>query len=315
MNIIFFGSTDDSVTVLSTLTASHPVAAVVTQQAKPVGRKKTITPTPVEIWAKKNKIPVLTFPQDTSKPWRFASDDDVTNALSSFHPDLIITACFGERIPKAIIEKAVHGGINVHPSLLPRWRGAYPVPWTIIAGDTQTGVTVSTITEHFDDGRTLNQKKIPVTQKDMPDELRKQLFTIGATLLVETLPDYLSGKNKGIEQRKEDVTTAPRLTREHGYIPWGLITSALSGIDIPHDSRSGMVQEIQDPLPQAVMRLYRALHPWPGIWTNISIKGQDKRLKVLACCIREEKLMLQTVQLEGKQPVDWHTFQTAYLPS
>jgi len=76
-----------------------------------------------------------------------------------------------------------------------------------------------------------------------------------------------------------------------------------------------MVQEIQDPLPQAVMRLYRALHPWPGIWTNISIKGQDKRLKVLACCIREEKLMLQTVQLEGKQPVDWHTFQTAYLPS
>ena len=315
MNIIFFGSTDDSVIVLSTLTRSYSVAAVVTQHAKPVGRRKVITATPVEIWAKTKHIPILTFPQDPKKPWRFSSDEEVTNAISSFHPDLIITACFGERIPKALIDMAPHGGINVHPSLLPRWRGAYPVPWTIIAGDTQTGVTISTITEHFDDGRILAQKKIPLTNKNLPDDLRTTLFSIGAHVLVATLPEYISGKNKGIEQNKVDVTIAPRLTREHGYIPWDLMTSAMNGIDIPHDSRSGLVQDVKDSLPQAVARLYRALHPWPGIWTTVPIHGQNKRLKILSCTLVNAKLSIKTVQLEGKQPVDWHTFQKAYLPS
>lgn len=315
MNIVFFGSTDDSVTVAETLHTKYPIAAIVTQQAKPVGRKKIITQTPVETWAKEKKIPVLTFPTDSEKPWRFAHDDDVANTISSFHPNLIVTACFGERIPKTVIEQSKHGGVNVHPSLLPRWRGAYPVPWAILAGDNQTGVTISTITEHFDDGRILAQKKIPITPKDMPDDLRKKLFTMGAELLVETLPEYISGKNTGIEQHKVDVTTAHRLTREHGFVPWNLIASAMNGVDIPHDSRSGLMQDIKDPLPQGIVRLYRALSPWPGIWTTLPIKGQDKRLKILSCIIREEKLILQTVQLEGKQPVDWLTFNKAYLPS
>lgn len=312
MNIIFFGSTDDSVTVLSALIASYPIAAVVTQQAKPVGRKQIMTPTPVELWAKKHAIPVLTFPTNPDRPWRFANDSDVTNSISSFHPDLIITASFGELIPQEIIAMATHGGINVHPSLLPRWRGAYPVPWAILAGDTQTGVTISTITSHFDDGRTLAQKKIPLTDKDIPDALRIRLFTMGAQLLVQILPDYISGKNKGIEQRKEDVTTAQKLTREHGYIPWNLIASALQGVDIPHDSRSGLVQNIRDPLPQAIIRLHRALTPWPGVWTTIPLRGQDKRLKILECSLIQGTLSLISVQLEGKQPVDWKTFSTAY---
>lgn len=315
MNIIFFGSTDDSVTVLSTLTQSHPVAAVVTQHAKPMGRRKVITPTPVEIWAKTKNIPILTFPQDPKKPWRFGSDEDVTNAISSFHPDLIITACFGERIPRALIDIAPHGGINVHPSLLPRWRGAYPVPWAIIAGDTQTGVTISTITEHFDDGRILAQKKIPLTNNDVPSDLRTTLFSMGAHLLVKTLPGYISGKNKGIEQSKVDVTIAPRLTREHGYIPLDLITNAMEGVDIPHDSRSGLIQQILAPLPEAIIRLHRALSPWPGIWTKVFVHGVEKRLKIVNLSSVNSKLLPKVVQLEGKQPVDWKTFSTVYIPT
>jgi methionyl-tRNA formyltransferase len=315
MNIVFFGSTDDSVIVLETLHQKHPVSAVVTQPAKPVGRKKIFTPTPVELWAKTKKIPILTFPQDPQKPWLFEHEDDVTNAVSSFHPDLIVTACFGERIPDALIKQVPHGGVNVHPSLLPRWRGAYPVPWAIMSGDTQTGVTISTLTVHFDDGRILSQKKIPLTPKDLPDDIRKKLFTMGATLLVATLPDYLSGKNKGIEQRKEDVTTARRLTRDDGYIPWELITNALHGIDIPRDSRSGMVQNMLVPLSEAIIRLHRALTPWPGIWTKISIHGIEKRVKIRETSMDNAQLSITSVQLEGKQPVDWKTFASAYLPS
>jgi len=313
MTIVFFGSTDDSVIVARGLHKKFPISLVVTQPAKPVGRNKTITPTPVELWAKKNTIPVLSFPTNPEHQSRFQSDADVTNAISTFHPDLLVLACFGERIPGDIIGKTKHGGINVHPSLLPRWRGAYPVPWTIIAKDTQTGVTVSTITEHFDDGRTLAQKKIPLTPKDLPGDIRKTLFTMGAELLVQTLPDFLSGKNKGIPQKKEDVTVARRLTRDDGYIPWELIASALEGMDISHEKRSGLIQTIIEPLPEAIIRISRALSPWPGIWTKISIQGIEKRLKILACLVHEHKLAIQTVQLEGKQPVDWKTFHNAYL--
>lgn len=288
MNIIFFGSTDDSLTVLSTLTQSYPVAAVVTQQPKPVGRKKIIRPTPVEVWATTHHIQVLTFPNNPKQPWRFVRDEDVINAISPFHPELIITACFGERIPRELIEMTPHGGINVHPSLLPRWRGADPIPWAIIAGDVQTGVTIATITEHFDDGRILSQKKIPLSEKDMPDELRKKLFTMGADLLLTTLPEYLSGKNKGIPQKQEDVTVARRLTRGDGFIPWNEFFEALQT-----DSHALDIK-------------FRAFYGWPGVWTRAPF---NKRLKLIALSPSPH------VQLEGKQPVDWHTFQKAYLPS
>lgn len=286
MNIIFFGSTDDSVTVLSTLTQSYPIAAVVTQEAKPVGRKKVITQTPVEIWAKENKIPTLTFPTNAEKPWRFANDDDVINAISSFHPDLIVTACYGQKIPSELIHNTPHGAVNVHPSLLPRWRGGDPVPWTILAGDAQTGVTITTVTKNFDDGRILAQKKIPVTEKIFPDELRTELFTMGANLLATTLPDYLSGKNKGVPQKNEGVTVARRLKRDDGFVSWDKFFEALQT-----DSHALDVK-------------FRAFNPWPGVWT---ITPFHKRVKLIALSPSPR------VQLEGKTPVDWKTFFNAYL--
>jgi len=319
MNIIFFGSTHDSVTVLETLHAKYPVIAVVTQPAKPVGRDQTLTPTPVEIWAKKQKITVLTFPQNTEKPWLFADETEVTNAVSSLKPDLIVTASFGERIPKETLALARHGGVNVHPSLLPRWRGAYPVPWTILAGDAQTGVSISTVTERFDDGKILSQKKIPVTEKDTADELRVRLFTMGAALLVETLPEYLNGKNPGTAQKKEDMTTARKLTREDGFIPWELLQSGILGIEISREQRSGLLTTMDSGLSTGIDRMYRALTPWPGIWTTVNPEqGKTKtiigkRLKLIQLSVGNGQLLPKVVQLEGKNPVDWETFVQAYL--
>jgi len=314
MNIIFFGSTEDSVIVAKTLHAKYPLAAVVTQPEKPVGREKTITKTPLDVWATEQKIPCLTFVQDEEQGWKYKNDDDVTNSLATFKPDLFVTACYGQKLPSAALKLPKSGSINIHPSLLPRWRGADPVPWTIIAGDAQTGVTISIITDTFDSGDIIAVKKIPVTDHDMPDPLRTNLFTIGAHLLLETLPTYIKGNCELVPQRKEDVVVARKLTRQDGFIPFTLVEKSLAGEDVLREERLDTVlQEITEPLPQAMVRLLRALSPWPGVWTTISIDGVDKRLKLLEYATRDGRLVITNVQLEGKNPVDWKTFQTAYL--
>ena len=295
MNIIFFGSSTDSVIVLDTLHKKFPVSCVITQPAKPVGREKIITPTPVATWAKNHTVPVLSFPQDAKNSWKFARDEDVVNSVETFKPDLIVTACFGQKIPAELIGKTPHGAINVHPSILPRWRGGDPVPWTILAGDAQTGVTITTVTKNFDDGKILAQKKIPVTEKISTHELRTELFTLGAHLLIETLPDYLSGKNKGVEQNNENATVARRLNRDDGFVEWNEFVGAL-----------------EKNAPE-LERKYRAFFPWPGLWTKISIHGVERRLKIVNLLTVNGQLLPQVVQLEGKKPVDWKTFEKAYL--
>ncbi|MBI4066177.1 methionyl-tRNA formyltransferase, partial [Candidatus Gottesmanbacteria bacterium] len=192
--IIFFGSTGDSVSVLEKLITPR-VRAVVTQPARPVGRKQMLTPTPVETWAKARGIAVLSFPSDPEKPWLYADERQVIDALQPLKANLLVSACYGQKIPWETIRQARFGGLNVHPSLLPRWRGADPVPWAILAGDHQTGVTVATLSEKFDEGAVVAQKKFPIIDSDTSDALRTTLFTIGADLLMEVIPEFLSTKH------------------------------------------------------------------------------------------------------------------------
>ncbi len=264
VHILFFGSTSDSVLVLEKL---DTVVAVVTQPPKPVGRNKVVTPTPVETWARNLRVPVFTEVPEMSV-------------------DLLITASYGEKIPIEFIRCARFGGLNVHPSLLPRWRGGDPVPWAILMGDTDIGVTVVTLSEKFDQGRIVAQKKIPIAHTDVSDPLRTKLFTIGAELLVSVLPEFLSGKNKGRVQPNDGEPYARRLTRDDGLEPW---------------------EKIMDPKESdRINRKFRAFHPWPGLWTKVN----GKRLKILDFDVQPV-----TVQLEGKKPVPFAQFRTAYLPS
>jgi methionyl-tRNA formyltransferase len=279
MNIVFFGSTSDSVLVLKKLPA---VRAVVTQPPKPVGRKQIITPTPVEMWATKHDIPTTTL-----------------DVITPFTPDLLVSASYGEKIPFVNIKNSTYGGLNVHPSILPRWRGADPVPWAIITGDHQIGVTVVTLSEQFDRGKIIAQKKKPITQKDFSVALRTKLFAMGADLLANSLDDYLSGKNTGVAQKTGNEPYARRLTRDDGFEPW---------------------EHLIDPSQALrINRKFRAFHPWPGLWTRLpslrsGVGGQatfsEKRLKILSF---EATPLI--VQLEGKKPVPWKQFNTAYLAS
>lgn len=338
LTIIFFGSTSDSVIVLEKLyhfqTPASPaggsnfklqIISVVTQPPKPVGRDQLLTPTPVQIWAMEHNVTFLSFPTGAVKPWLFLHEENVIDSLSPLKADLIVTASYGQLIPYAVIEKAQYGGLNVHPSLLPRWRGADPVPWSILAGDNQTGVTVLTLSKEFDEGKIIAQKKVPLTSTEIHEELRKKLFEIGAELLCSHIENYVDGKDKGVSQNPAKSTYARRLTRDDGYIPWELLQKAFNGEDVDIDTLPKLFQEVakssfsRGHVAYSIEHASRALTPWPGLWTKVGISNkesgimEEKRLKILSCHMTLDTLTLDTIQLEGKKPVSWSQFKSAYL--
>ena len=308
VGILFFGSTSDSVIVLEKLSTLQPfvIKAVVTQPARPVGRAQTITPTPVETWATEHTIPVLSFASDKTKPWLYENEEQVIDALQPIQPDLVVSASYGQMIPASTIESARYGGLNIHPSILPRWRGGDPVPWAILSGDHQIGVTVVALSPTFDAGDIYAQEKIPLTPEDTSDPLRTKLFGIGAELLVELLPRYIAGKAKpiAVREEKEKPPYAKRLKRDDGFESWETIAAAVSdGTDA-----------------ERIERKYRAFHPWPGLWTKIANRQSNKipqeaRLKILTLHLDRDRLIIDQVQLEGKNPVTWEQFSKAYLAS
>ncbi len=362
MNVVFFGSTSDSVIIFSSLYAQSRkltlhVAAVVTQPPKPVGRARILTPTPVEAWAKRRAIPVVAFPSDPDRPSRYQDERSVIDTLQQFNADILIAASYGQKIPAATITAARYGGLNVHPSILPRWRGADPVPWAMIAGDRQTGVTIITLSQRYDSGTIIAQEKIPIAQNELANSLRTKLFTIGAQLLVDTLPRYL-GNTQGVSSQHTpgvNISAHPRaatrpqpyarqpyarrFTRDDGFLPWELIQAAMNAEPVSTIELYSHVAIIKDymryqtnwkqeqSLAALIDRFHRALAPWPGVWTLVrgsrieDPKSEEKRLKILSVHLdttldaRRSKLVLYTVQLEGKKPVSFRQFASAHLRS
>ncbi len=312
ISILFFGSTTDSVVILHRLSQLQAtnyqfvIAAIVTQPPKPIGRNHVVTPTPVETWAKQRALTLLTFESNQEKPWLYTNEQQVIDALQPVHTDLLISASYGVKIPWATINDAKFGGINVHPSILPYWRGADPVPWAILSGDHQIGVTVVTLSQAFDQGVILTQEKIPITPKDTSDPLRTKLFTMGAQLLTDLLPSYIAGKLKPTPQPSAShiggvkLEYARKFTRQDGFEPWETVMTAVSA--------GNQAERLE--------RKFRALHPWPGVWTSIPAKQPHEglRLKILAMHLSNRLLAIDQVQLEGKKPVSWKQFAAAYLP-
>lgn len=335
-NVVFFGSTSDSVLVLESLSGLRPpagplrqieaseagmtdyelrISCVVTQPPKPVGRSQTLTPTPVALWAQAHTIPVLSFPSNPEKSWEYESEQTVIDAVEPFKADLLVSASYGQKIPAKTITDAHNGALNVHPSILPRWRGADPVPWAILAGDHQIGVSVVTLSENFDEGKILGLKKIPMSAHDRSDALRTQLFSLGATLLTRILPDYIRGKIKGEPQDGKKAIYARKFTREDGFMTWEFLKQLMEGVQKPSGTVPRVYAKLEiDDFIQAVLRAERALNPWPGIWTMVKMAdGGEKRLKIIDLSLNGNVLALNTVQLEGKKPVSYAQFQTAYL--
>lgn len=238
------GSPDFAVPVLRALTEHFPVVGVVTQPDRPAGRGQVLTPPPVKALAEKLGIEVIQ-PVKLREP-------QAMEKLLAWSPDLIVVAAFGQILRQAVLDLPRHGCINVHASLLPRWRGAAPIQAAILNGDPLTGVTIMKMDAGIDTGAILSQAEIAIHPEDTTGTLLPRLAEAGARLLIETLPGYLSGQIQPKKQDEAQATYAPMIRKEEALLDLTKTADALS-------------------------RQVRAFQPWPGTF----IYYQENILKIL----------------------------------
>lgn len=244
MRIVFMGTPDFAVPSLQALMdAGHEVAAVFTQPDKPKGRKQILTPPPVKELALRHSVPV--FQPKTLKT------EEAQESLRGLHPDVIVVAAYGKILPKAVLEIPPYGCVNVHASLLPKYRGAAPIQWAVLNGEPETGVTTMQMAEGVDTGDILFSEKTPIGPEETSGELTARLSVLGSKLIVRTLEAMQNGSAVRTPQDDSKSSHVKMLSRE------------LSGIDW---SRTAC--EIHNQV--------RGLNPWPVAETKL--KG--KRLKI-----------------------------------
>ncbi|UXR37109.1 methionyl-tRNA formyltransferase [Staphylococcus simulans] len=250
--IIFMGTPDFSTKVLEMLIAKEDVIAVVTQPDRPVGRKRVMTPPPVKEVALQNGIEVY-------QPEKISQSEDL-QTLIDLKPDLIVTAAFGQILPKALLDAPRLGAINVHASLLPKYRGGAPIHQAIIDGEKETGVTIMYMAPKLDAGDIISQQAIDIEANDDVGSMHDKLSFLGADLLAKTLPDIINGTNERIEQNEDEATFASNISREDERIDW-----------------SKSAQDIYNHI--------RGLSPWPVAYTKLD----DKNMKLYQAHIVEGK--------------------------
>ncbi|MBA4547512.1 methionyl-tRNA formyltransferase [Thermoactinomyces intermedius] len=188
------------------------VIGVVTQPDRPKGRKKVLTPPPVKVEALNHDLPVF-------QPQKLRSEEGIRRVLE-LQPDLIVTAAYGQILPEPVLEAPKYGCINVHASLLPKYRGGAPIHHAIINGEKETGVTIMYMVKALDAGDMLLQRAIPITSEDNVGTMHDKLANLGAELLKEVLPSILDGTVQAVPQDDEQATFAPNITREDEKIDW-----------------------------------------------------------------------------------------------
>lgn len=269
----FFGTPRFGEIVLSELIQKQWIPSfVVCNPDRPTGRKRVITSPPVKVLAQRNGIPV-------SQPEKLSESDPIFYEKQ----DYFVVAAYGKIIPKSVFNLPRFGTIGIHPSLLPRHRGATPIQSAILNGEKQTGVTLFLIDEKIDHGKIIAQKSIPIEKDDTYITLEEKLARWGAWLLIKTIPDFINGKITALEQNHKQATITKKIKTEDAFIPPHTLKRALSG-DIA--------------TAETVNRMVRAFTPEPGVWTL----KQKKRMKILETRISENKLVLIKIQMDGKKP-------------
>lgn len=211
--LIFMGTPLLAASALKALhEAGYPIVAVYTQPPKPVGRGYKLTPSPVHDYAESLGIPVYT-PKSLRQP-------EIQEEFRAHGADLAIVAAYGLILPTQILETPTHGCLNIHFSLLPRWRGAAPIQRSIMAGDTQTGITIMKMDEGLDTGPIISQATVEITAETTAQTLHDTLTELGADLLLKTIPGYLDGSLPLREQPTEGITYAAKLSKEDSQLDW-----------------------------------------------------------------------------------------------
>jgi methionyl-tRNA formyltransferase len=246
LRLAFFGSADFSTpTLVALLDAGHEIAAVYTRPPRPAGRGHRVRPSPVHALAEARGLTVMT-PSTLRAP-------GAQQEFAALAVDAGVVAAYGLILPSPILREPRLGFLNVHASLLPRWRGAAPIERAILAGDAETGVTIMQVDEGLDTGPILLAERVPITASARAETLHDELAVLGARLMVEALDRLADGRLPAVPQPAEGATYAAKLDRDEGRIDWTRPAGDLE-------------------------RVVRALNPRPGVW----FRHDDERIRVLA---------------------------------
>jgi methionyl-tRNA formyltransferase len=238
LRIIYFGTPEFAIPSLRRLIASrHHVVSVVSQPDRPRGRGHHLAPTPTKALAQEHGIPVL-------QPEK-VRDEAFLESIRALRPDLGVVAAYGRLLPESLLQIPRLGMINVHASLLPRWRGAAPVHRAVIAGDTDTGVTIMRVVKELDAGPIFASLRRPIGPEETSPEVERALAELGAALLVDVVDRMADGRATEMPQDERRVTLAPKITRDEGMLDWNLPAVRIHN-------------------------LVRGLQPWPLVSSRIS---------------------------------------------
>ena len=300
LQIIFMGTAELSCASLEKLAGdkNFSITAVVTQPDKPKGRDLKLQCSPVKILAQKLNLPVL-------QPAK-ARDELFISPLRKLQPDLIVVVAYGQILPQSILDLPKFGCVNVHTSLLPKYRGAAPIQSAILNGEIETGVTIMKMDAGLDTGEIISQTRTPILPEDNSQTLHDRLAQLGADLLVKTIPDFVAGKIQPQPQTKEGVSYAAKIKKEDGKIDWNLSA-------------------------QEILNRLRAFTPWPGAFTFLEnsllriwkaetversghageILWADKNGIVIAC--GKNALRILELQREGGRRMSVQEFLAGHL--
>jgi len=316
LSIAYFGSPDFSADFLEKLITDVSInqlidtKLVVTQPDQPVGRKQILTPTPVKTMAEKYRKGEDTDFSDFSISEK--SRIELTNI------DLALVYAFGEIIPKEILDLPKYGFWNIHPSLLPKYRGTSPIATPLINGDKTTGVTIIKMDEKIDHGPIIAQESLTIEKTDKRPDLEKKLTDLAFEMFKKLTYSFCSAEQKLSfkKQGENQVSYAKKLSKHDGFIEFEELKRAIN----PTSSRLAGLRgagNSQLTISNSIYNLFRGLYPWPGIWTMIkpiqpTRLDEVKRLKITDLDLVNGKLIIKKVQLEGKKEVDFETFNKAY---
>lgn len=251
--VIFMGTPAFSVPILQALIDEETIeiVGVVSQPDRKVGRKQIITPPPVKQLAMEHNLTMY-------QPEKLSGSDEMKEILE-LDIDLIITAAYGQYVPTKLLNAPTHRAINVHASLLPKYRGAAPIHYAVLNGDEKTGVTIMYMEKEMDAGNIISQREIAINDEDDTGNLFEKLSLVGRDLLMDTLPAIFAGENESIVQNEDEVTFSPMISKEQEKIDWTLTA-------------------------REVFNHIRALRPAPGAYTIL----EDQRFKVWAAEVMED---------------------------
>ncbi|MBU3979005.1 methionyl-tRNA formyltransferase [Patescibacteria group bacterium] len=272
LKIIFFGSSKYSTIVASSLHRKIGLTAVVTLPDAPIGRHKTITPNPVKIFAQNNNIPFITADK---------LDHLTIKKISQFQPDFLVIADYGRILPKELLALPKYAPINIHHSLLPKYRGSSPASSAILAGEKTSGVTIIEMGQKVDAGDILAQKEYILKNNETKESLLTALNTIGSEIIIPVLHEYIQGKIKKIPQDHAKATHTQKTKKTDGFI------------DINNP-----------PSLEHLDRMIRAYYPWPTTWTKLELSPNIWKIVKL---LPENK-----IQVEGGKPMTIKDFLNGY---